>query len=500
MRFLVATLFISAGIVGTAIGMNGSSPEQKVDSVLLAQMEKESFAKFPILIVLTKQADLSGAAQLTSKSEKGSFVYKQLVDAATSTQGELLSLLRGKNLEVQPFFVANMIAVHDADEALVKELAKREDVAKVLNNNPKDFIRPVPTTSEERSQVEPQGPGLAANIKATGAPSVWADLKVDGTGIVVAGQDTGVEYTHDALKRQYRGTETKSHDYNWHDAIRKPIGSGRNSCGFGTEAPCDDGDHGSHTMGTIVGADGKGTTIGMAPNAQWIACRNMDDGTGTPSTYIDCFQFFLAPTPVKGDAFTQGAPELAPHVINNSWGCPSYEGCFADEMTLVLRAMKSAGIMVVVSAGNDGSSCKTINAAPAYHTQETFSVGAMNHVTGKIASFSSRGPSTFDGGMGPDVVAPGVAVLSSVTGNRYESSFWSGTSMSGPHVAGLVALMWSANKNLIGKIEETEEMIRATATKVVATDTCDGDKNKVPNNTFGHGVINAVAAVKAALQ
>ena len=63
--------------------------------------------------------------------------------------------------------------------------------------------------------------------------------------------------------------------------------------------PCDDNGHGTHTTGTTVGDDGAGNQIGVAPGAKWIGCRNMDQGNGTPATYTECFQFFIAPTDLK---------------------------------------------------------------------------------------------------------------------------------------------------------------------------------------------------------
>ena len=77
-------------------------------------------------------------------------------------------------------------------------------------------------------------------------------------------------------------------------------------------------------MGTMVGDDGAGNQIGVAPGAKWIGCRNMNEGDGTPATYSECFQWFIAPTDLNNQ-FPN--PTLAPHVINNSWGCPPSEGC-----------------------------------------------------------------------------------------------------------------------------------------------------------------------------
>ncbi len=189
------------------------------------------------------------------------------------------------------------------------------------------------------------------------APHVWA-LGYTGQGIVVGGQDTGIQWDHPALKNHYRGWDgaTANHDYNWHDSIHT-TGS---SCGANSPVPCDDTNHCTHTMGTAVGSDGGTNQIGVAPGAEFIGCRNMNAGNGTPATYLECFEFFLAPYPVAGTP-AQGDPSKAPDVTNNSWGCPPSEGCNAASLLAAVQAQRAAGIMTVASAGNDGSGCNTVS-------------------------------------------------------------------------------------------------------------------------------------------
>jgi subtilisin family serine protease len=247
-------------------------------------------------------------------------------------------------------------------------------------------------------------------------------------------------------------------------------------------------------MGTMVGDDGLTNQIGMAPGAKWIGCRNMDQGNGTPTTYSECYQFFLAPTTVAG---TNPDPSKAPDVINNSWGCPPSEGCTDPNVMLTLvNNVRAAGIVTVHSAGNSGSACSTISDPSAIYDSST-TVGATTS-TDAIASYSSRGAVTIDGSnrLKPDISAPGSGVRSSVPGGGYSSM--SGTSMAGPHVAGLVALLISARPDLAGNVDGIENVIEQTAVHLTSAQTCGGvPGTQIPNNTYGYGRINALAMYQA---
>jgi hypothetical protein len=277
-------------------------------------------------------------------------------------------------------------------------------------------------------------------------------------------------------------------------------------------------------MGIVLGDDGQGNQIGMAPDARWLGCRNMRRGIGNPASYVDCMEFFLAPYPFGGDPFQDGDVSLAPHVVNNSWGCPDFEGCDDTVLEPALNALRAAGILMVVSAGNDGPGCQTVIEPPA-RSGAVFSVGATTN-TGKITVFSSRGPAPGAAPLlKPDVTAPGADVRSSIPDGAYGLA--AGTSMASPHVTGLVALLWSANPKLIGQIERTEAIIRQSARPVAVDTICErqdrrplaelslleqlaaledpsacacGDARGVPNNVYGWGEIDALAAIKLALE
>ncbi len=457
----------------------------------------------PIIVKMKRQADLSAISQqalpLVQRQKR---VYDSLRALALEDQAELVKFLETKTgTKFRRFYITNMIAIFNADSALVRELAAREDVAKIYANPSVGLDLPSLSDRIEMALISGrnQPSTVGDNITFTQAEKVWQQYGKSGEGIVIAGQDTGVEFDHPALVEQYRGKDG-SHDYHWHDAIHRdtPPGSG-NKCGYDLEVPCDDGDHGTHTVGTVVGSDGGLNVIGMAPKAKWIACRNMDGGSGTPATYIECFEWLLAPYAYGADPMREGRPEYAPHIVNNSWGCPALEGCSSDVTAPAMAAMKAAGILVVVSAGNEGSGCETIQDAPAWHSSLTLSVGAYDHRAGVIADFSSRGPSKFDGEIGPDLVAPGVNIKSAVPGKKYAHFGWSGTSMAGPHVAGAAALLWSIRPELIGNIDRTIEIFKQSATPKTTTESCGGVAGSAhPNNTYGMGLLDIARAVEIA--
>lgn len=428
-----------------------------------------------LFVILEDQADLSRAARIADDLERRTYVYETLVAHAERTQADLRRTFERLGLAYTPYYLVNAIQV-DGGPLLRLYLLTRPEVDRVL---PNPWLRPLPAPLPETTGHPVSELTIPWNISLIGADRVWEEFGVTGEGIVVGQSDSGVQGNHPEVADSYRG-QGGLHDYNWFDPWNH------------TSEPTDRGGHGTHTLGTILG-----NTVGVAPGATWYACVNLGRNLGNPARYLDCMQFMLAPFPRQGDPFRDGIPGLGANVINNSWGCPEIEGCDALSLLDAVRNLRYAGVFVVVSAGNDGPRCNTLNTPPALY-DEAFSIGAINQ-EGEVSFFSSIGPVTADGSgrVKPDLLAPGEGILSSMPGSTYQSN--SGTSMAGPHVVGVVALMWSANPGLIGEIERTEQILIETATPYGGPlRNCPG-AGDYPSTVAGYGVVNAYEAVKAAL-
>src|SRR5437867_8742407 len=196
---------------------DGFAAANKIASWVIEHTVNGQRAEF--FVVLADQADLSGAASLPTKAEKGRFVHQTLLDKAQSTQEPILQWLRDRNIEHRSFYIVNAILVK-GDRQLAETLAARPDVARVTGNPQIHNDLPQPGAIE-RSPSQPGAPAtIEQGIQYTHAPDVW-NLGFTGQGIVVASADTGVRWTHEALLPHYRGWDGQNadHDYNWHDSI-----------------------------------------------------------------------------------------------------------------------------------------------------------------------------------------------------------------------------------------------------------------------------------------
>ncbi|MEP7016119.1 MAG: S8 family serine peptidase, partial [Verrucomicrobiota bacterium] len=279
LRRIFSILFLACAAVaglyaiapsGAVNGSRSQGSDAAMSKIAPWVLEKTAGAnQAEYLVVLSDQADFSGANALQTKQEKGRYVRDVLWQKAQSTQGPLLKLLRDRGVEYRSFYIVNMLLVK-GDFNLALELANRPDVARIEGNPViRNIQDPVPV-EKIRSRLNSSPEVVETGVTYIHAPLVWA-TGFTGQGIVVAGADTGIRWTHAALKNHYRGWDgtTANHNFNWHDSIHVA----NTSCVGDSPEPCDDNGHGSHTIGTAIGDDGGTNQVGVAPGAKFIGCR-----------------------------------------------------------------------------------------------------------------------------------------------------------------------------------------------------------------------------------
>jgi bacillopeptidase F len=230
----------------------------------------------------------------------------------------------------------------------------------------------------------------------------------------------------------------------------------------------------------MVGSEPNGSNaVGVAPGAKFISAKAFTAAGGTDADILSAGQWMMAPG---------GNPDMAPDVINNSWGGgPGLDEWFRP----MVQAWRAADIFPEFSAGNTnlsnpGGPGSVANPA---NYPESFATGATD-INNKLGSFSLLGPSPY-GEIKPEISAPGVNIRSSVPGGGYEGG-WNGTSMAGPHVSAAIALLKQANSSLT--VDDLERILQTTAIPLT-----DSKYPTSPNNGYGSGLLNVYDAVSSVI-
>jgi subtilisin family serine protease len=294
------------------------------------------------------------------------------------------------------------------DREGLKALEADDRVQAVTGAPAISLIRPVASAPAKLSGAVTWG------LERLGIPELW-DRGLTGKGILVGHLDTGVDARHPALKRALA-------DFAEFDLLGRPVGRPRRR---------DTDTHGTHTAGTIAGRQVGATAFGVAPGAKLASAIVIEGGNAIARI-------------LGGMDWAVG---LGVRVLSMSLGLRGYR----EDFLPVTRVLRARNILPVFAAGNEGPGTSR---SPGNYA-EALSVGACDE-DGLVADFSSsQRLRRRNDPVVPDLVAPGVAVISSAPGGGYESK--SGSSMATPHVAGLAALLFEAK--LTATADEVEAAI-----------------------------------------
>lgn len=508
-RFFLSTLLLFLGL-----GVMAQNPA-KLSNELQEELSKRTASneQFRITIIMAEEYDQDLMAQQIKRLDKKNrraFVIEELQRFAEGSQASLMLTLqegvkKGTVKALNSFWIFNGISCVTNRETIAA-LSERQDIAFIESDEIRNML---PEEEQPVVESEPKR-GLAWHISQVHADQVWTyngASGYDGTGVVVAILDTGVNYEH-----------TDVADHMWDGGEQYPL-HGWDFINDDND-PMDDQGHGSHCAGITAGDGTSGTQTGIAPNATVMALKVLGaDGSGTSNVIQNAMQF----------AMENGADVVSMSLGGSGQsGHPAYRQVFVN--------MMNAGIVAAVAAGNDGESYSsnhtTVNSQnqtvyyavptnigspgncpPPWHNPDqtltggnsaVVTVGASNRNDRK-ATFSSFGPVTWDGVTGyddypyqagsytdiglikPDIIAPGTDITSLLYSSNTSYVEKCGTSMATPGVAGIMALMLQADHNLTPA--QIDEILETTALPV--------DYRTTKNNYTGAGRVDALAAIDA---
>jgi subtilisin family serine protease len=429
-RQLIGFVLIFAGIFGIAMTLNVSAVAQAALKAYPMSIKTPEQKISPTLAAVSKEKTVSVVIVLTAPSEMA--VAQQ---AAVVPQLQMIGFKK----------VASITAI---DNAVIGEVPA-DKLQEIAQNPYVDQILADTYIAELSSDVASIH-FLDTSVKLIGADKVWATGNT-GQGVTVIEIDSGIQNNHPALIRDGRSLVIEEYS-----AIDTPADY--------TEW------HGTHVAGIIASQNPtyKGVALGINGFVDIIAFDA--NGNAKLSWIMKALDYAY-----------QAADKYRPSVCTNSWGI--YPPINTPEINKIreLVAKLAKKVPVVFAAGNKGMYGGGTITAPA-DVDDVITVGAVDD-TFNIAGFSSRGPDSYGIDHNePDVVAPGVAIMSSVPGGGFGPA--SGTSMAAPHVTGVVAMMLHKNPALTN--DQVLEILTKTA------------KDLGPvgfDYSYGYGLVQADKAV-----
>ncbi|MDA3902555.1 MAG: S8 family serine peptidase [Desulfuromusa sp.] len=450
---------------------------QTLSPDLQSIMEAEPLdQKIAVIIELSDRPDiepfkyLRESGRTKNKAERRNHRYaliNSLKEQSRQSQEQMTLFLRSQGEEVRKtLWINNSIAAEVSNENL-RILANMPEVANITT----DAVVTMPVVVPAATN------GIEDNLQLINAPQLW-DMGFAGQDTVVAIVDSGVDYLHPDLNFSWRGGSNS-----WYNPVAAGCAANPascTSCDLSETLPCDflndEGiAHGTGVAGILVGGNAGGTSIGVAPQAKWIAAKvfNHED-IAFSSDILLAFQWLLDPD-------DNPATDDAPDVVNNSWGFDPFGTC-VEVIRPAVQALKAAGILVVFSAGNEGELGSFSDSSPANYP-ESLAIGSVGtHFSSiEVSDFSSRGPSSCDGTIYPELVAPGFFVRTTDMPGGY--IYLSGTSFATSHVAGVLAL-------LRGAFPQASSAEIEYATLKAAQDLGSSG----PDNDSGYGLVDVLGA------
>lgn len=457
----------SAIALGVLLAIGASAAQAgSVDPELTAMLRRESAAlHYPVVIRLAKQANPAELAPRVAnlpQAQRGGRLLESLTAFATTSQAALLHDLKGRGAErVTSLVTVNAVAA-ELTAKDIRELAARDDVASIRYDigllapsrqvvpDPCHPARPTPRARLPKycnaprdaanpsalpaAAFDPKAPA-SASIAPLGVADAWS-AGFTGKGVTVALVDTGVDIRHPDLAASFRGGAG-----DWFDVHGEQ------------PRPSDRHGHGSQIAGLVVGASASGQTIGVAPQAKWIAARVYNNkNIARLSDLHRVLTWVLDP---DGKPATADTPQIA----LNAWGLGDRAGTCDTEFATDIAWLRAAGVHMVFAAGNGGPAANS-SVSPA-NNPGALSVGALD-ATGQLSNFSSRGPSACDSRAYPDVTAPGEALRTTdlSAGVMQSYTIGTGTSFAAALVAGELALLVQAHPSM--SMAERESILRTS--------------------------------------